>query len=63
MTDAVPVLIHWWRCSIISAMDGTLPRKPCRTCKNRFHAGCLYKVSGCVVRYRDASLTWRQLVV
>ncbi|KAH9835414.1 uncharacterized protein C8Q71DRAFT_765758 [Rhodofomes roseus] len=29
--------------SIISAMDGSLPRKPCRTCKNRFHAGCLYK--------------------
>ncbi|KAF8056637.1 hypothetical protein FPV67DRAFT_646018 [Lyophyllum atratum] len=29
--------------SIISVMDGTLPRKPCRTCKNRFHAGCLYK--------------------
>ena len=29
---------------IISVMDGSLPRKPCRTCKNRFHAGCLYKV-------------------
>ncbi|KZT68385.1 hypothetical protein DAEQUDRAFT_727954 [Daedalea quercina L-15889] len=29
--------------SIISAMDGSLPRKPCKTCKNRFHAGCLYK--------------------
>lgn len=29
--------------SIISVMDGSLPRKPCRTCKNRFHAGCLYK--------------------
>ncbi|KAH9932237.1 uncharacterized protein B0H18DRAFT_1083328 [Fomitopsis serialis] len=29
--------------SIISAMDGSLPRKPCRTCKNRFHAACLYK--------------------
>lgn len=29
---------------IISVMDGTLPRKPCKTCKNRFHAGCLYKV-------------------
>ncbi|KAF9458921.1 hypothetical protein BDZ94DRAFT_1068633 [Collybia nuda] len=29
--------------SIISVMDGTLPRKPCKTCKNRFHAGCLYK--------------------
>ncbi|KAF9556293.1 hypothetical protein CPC08DRAFT_820566 [Agrocybe pediades] len=29
--------------SIISVMDGTLPKKPCKTCKNRFHAGCLYK--------------------
>ena len=31
--------------SMISAMDGSLPKKPCRTCKNKFHAGCLYKVS------------------
>lgn len=30
-------------------MDGSLPRKPCRTCKNRFHAGCLYKVRGAPV--------------
>ncbi|KAG7441328.1 uncharacterized protein BT62DRAFT_937246 [Guyanagaster necrorhizus] len=29
--------------SIISVMDGTLPQRPCRTCKNRFHGGCLYK--------------------
>ncbi|KAJ7056206.1 hypothetical protein C8F01DRAFT_377750 [Mycena amicta] len=29
--------------SIISVMDGTLPKKPCKTCKNRFHSGCLYK--------------------
>ncbi|KAF8899801.1 hypothetical protein CPB84DRAFT_1780009 [Gymnopilus junonius] len=29
--------------SIISVMDGSLPKKPCKTCKNRFHAGCLYK--------------------
>ena len=29
---------------IISVMDGSLPKKPCKTCKNRFHAGCLYKV-------------------
>ncbi|KAJ3553232.1 hypothetical protein NM688_g3725 [Phlebia brevispora] len=29
--------------SIISAMDGSLPKKPCKTCKNRFHAACLYK--------------------
>ncbi|PCH44774.1 hypothetical protein WOLCODRAFT_145160 [Wolfiporia cocos MD-104 SS10] len=28
--------------SIVSATDGSLPRKPCKTCKNRFHAGCLY---------------------
>jgi hypothetical protein len=30
--------------SIIEVTDGTLPKKPCRTCKNRFHASCLYKV-------------------
>ncbi|KAH7921570.1 hypothetical protein BV22DRAFT_1096259 [Leucogyrophana mollusca] len=29
--------------SIISVMDGSLPQKPCKTCRNRFHAGCLYK--------------------
>ncbi|KAJ2912917.1 hypothetical protein MD484_g7503, partial [Candolleomyces efflorescens] len=29
--------------SIISASDGTLPRKPCKTCRNRFHSGCLFK--------------------
>ncbi|KAI0075975.1 hypothetical protein K474DRAFT_1645833 [Panus rudis PR-1116 ss-1] len=29
--------------SVISAMDGSLPKKPCKTCKNKFHAGCLYK--------------------
>ncbi|KAI9444100.1 hypothetical protein H4582DRAFT_1919312 [Lactarius indigo] len=29
--------------SIISLSDGSLPRKPCKTCKNRFHASCLYK--------------------
>ncbi|KAK7439775.1 hypothetical protein VKT23_017349 [Stygiomarasmius scandens] len=29
--------------SIISVMDGSLPKKPCKTCRNRFHAGCLYK--------------------
>lgn len=55
-----PVLIHGWRYSIISAMDGSLPRKPCRTCKNRFHAGCLYKVRGCVLSDYDTSLTIRQ---
>ena len=30
--------------SIISVTDGSLPRKACKTCKNRFHASCLYKV-------------------
>jgi hypothetical protein len=29
---------------IISVSDGSLPEKPCKTCKNRFHASCLYKV-------------------
>ncbi|KAI0305195.1 hypothetical protein B0F90DRAFT_1702407 [Multifurca ochricompacta] len=29
--------------SIISLSDGSLPRKPCKTCKNRFHSSCLYK--------------------
>ncbi|KAA1476143.1 hypothetical protein DENSPDRAFT_874439 [Dentipellis sp. KUC8613] len=29
--------------SIISVVDGDLPRKPCKTCKNRFHASCLFK--------------------
>jgi len=25
-------------------MDGNLPNKPCQTCKNSFHASCLYEV-------------------
>ncbi|CAE6481494.1 unnamed protein product [Rhizoctonia solani] len=29
--------------SLISVTDRTLPTKPCRTCKNLFHASCLYK--------------------
>ncbi|KAH9959432.1 hypothetical protein BC827DRAFT_504162 [Russula dissimulans] len=29
--------------SIINVTDGSLPKKPCKTCKNRFHAACLYK--------------------
>ena len=29
---------------IISPLDNSIPNKPCRTCKNRFHAACLYKV-------------------
>ncbi|KAH7090867.1 hypothetical protein BKA62DRAFT_745446 [Auriculariales sp. MPI-PUGE-AT-0066] len=28
---------------IISVTDRSMPTKPCRTCKNRFHASCLYK--------------------
>ena len=31
-------------CRLISAMDGNLPNKPCQTCKNSFHASCLYEV-------------------
>lgn len=29
--------------SIISPEDRSLPTKPCRTCKNKFHAACLYR--------------------
>ena len=29
---------------LISAADGNLPNKPCQTCKNSFHASCLYEV-------------------
>ncbi|KAL1917410.1 uncharacterized protein VTP21DRAFT_3803 [Calcarisporiella thermophila] len=29
--------------SIINVQDRSLPGKQCRTCKNRFHASCLYK--------------------
>ncbi|WFD30021.1 hypothetical protein MSPP1_001034 [Malassezia sp. CBS 17886] len=29
--------------SIISPTDQTLPTKPCRTCKHRFHGSCLFK--------------------
>ncbi|KAF8580184.1 hypothetical protein K439DRAFT_1357639 [Ramaria rubella] len=29
--------------SILHVVDRSLPTKPCKTCKNRFHAGCLYK--------------------
>ncbi|KAF9652581.1 hypothetical protein BDM02DRAFT_3088924 [Thelephora ganbajun] len=29
--------------SLISATDGNLPNKPCQTCKNSFHASCLYE--------------------
>ncbi|KAI9462830.1 hypothetical protein BJY52DRAFT_1203094 [Lactarius psammicola] len=43
--------------SIISLSDGSLPRKPCKTCKNRFHASCLYKV--CVFRHSKLRLSLR----
>lgn len=33
--------------SIISVTDRTLPNKSCRTCNNKFHASCLFKVRGC----------------
>ncbi|CAO3634154.1 unnamed protein product [Cunninghamella blakesleeana] len=29
--------------SIISVVDRSIPTKQCRTCKNKFHASCLYK--------------------
>jgi len=29
--------------SLISVTEYTLPKKRCKTCKNRFHAGCLFK--------------------
>lgn len=33
---------------ILHVVDRSLPTKPCKTCKNRFHAGCLYKVNGAI---------------
>lgn len=35
---------------LISATDGNLPNKPCQTCKNSFHASCLYEVRVLSVR-------------
>ncbi|KAF9025366.1 hypothetical protein BDZ89DRAFT_1016902 [Hymenopellis radicata] len=29
--------------SVIGVVDGTLPTRPCRTCRNGFHGACLYK--------------------
>ena len=29
--------------SIISPTDQSLPTKPCRTCKHKFHGSCLFK--------------------
>ena len=43
--------------SIISLSDGSLPRKPCKTCKNLFHASCLYKV--CAIEIFDSTLAHR----
>lgn len=31
--------------SIISIQDRSIPTKQCRTCKNKFHSSCLYKVT------------------
>ncbi|KNZ44547.1 hypothetical protein VP01_904g2 [Puccinia sorghi] len=31
--------------AIISVVDRSLPSKACRTCRNRFHPSCLYKVN------------------
>ncbi|KAF7348632.1 Delta-9 fatty acid desaturase protein [Mycena venus] len=48
--------------SIISVMDGTLPKKPCKTCKNRFHSGCLYKASASffqkILKGADFGVQW-----
>ena len=30
--------------STVSTVDRSLPSKSCKTCDNKFHAGCLYKV-------------------
>ncbi|KAI5475113.1 ubiquitin-protein ligase E3 [Pseudohyphozyma bogoriensis] len=37
--------------SVISVVDRSLPTKACRTCNNRFHAGCLFKM----LLWRDMS--------
>ncbi len=31
--------------SVIGVLDRSLPTKQCRVCKNKFHAGCLVRVS------------------
>ncbi|KAL0097906.1 hypothetical protein J3Q64DRAFT_1694309 [Phycomyces blakesleeanus] len=31
--------------SIINVIDRSIPNKQCRTCKNKFHSNCLYKVT------------------
>ena len=48
---ACALVLNYAPIRIISAMDGSLPKKPCRTCKNRFHAACLYKVSHTVIQH------------
>jgi len=40
--------------SIISVMDGSLPKKPCKTCKNRFHAG--FYTNGSIAALSSTSL-------
>ncbi|KAJ9052137.1 hypothetical protein DSO57_1037198 [Entomophthora muscae] len=29
--------------SVVGVLDRSLPNRHCRTCRNKFHAGCLYK--------------------
>ncbi|KAJ3092970.1 listerin E3 ubiquitin protein ligase 1 [Quaeritorhiza haematococci] len=39
--------------SIIGVIDGTLPKKQCKTCKHLFHASCLYKTSEGSIRQAE----------
>ena len=58
-----PILTRWF--SVISVMDRSLPNKPCKTCKNRFHASCLYKVRrlSWVPPWIFVKFTWTPLLV
>ncbi|OBZ77520.1 E3 ubiquitin-protein ligase listerin [Grifola frondosa] len=47
--------------SVINVTDNSLPRKPCKTCKNRFHASCLYKVGFDRIRYCSDELNSRMI--
>ena len=40
---------------ILSVTELSLPKKRCKTCRNRFHASCLFKVS-CQIRLAGTSL-------
>lgn len=39
--------------SSISVVDRSLPSKACRTCNNRFHSGCLHRVSAVEREFSD----------